>query len=135
MFTSRAPSDTSNRPALSAGLLAILAALVALACGDTDQPWGSTVTGDRGAQPAPETAPPPTPDVRELTAASPGDGEDGDAGPDVRPLQPGDVTYPRAESLYREGEHGRALRHFSVYVEKEPDNPWGHYMQIGRAHV
>lgn len=123
MSTSRAFSDTSGSSALAAGLALTLAAM---ACGDTEQPWGSTVTGDRGTQPAREAAPPPTPDVRELTAASPDDREDRGTG--TRPLEPGDVTYPRAESLYREGEYGPARRHFSAYVEKEPDNPWGHYM-------
>lgn len=115
-----------------AALLLITAAL--LGCDGSESTWGSTESADRTSSDRAErrATPPPTPDYRELTAASPGEerpdaGPTGDEGDPGQPL-PRDVSYPEAESLYHQGDYREALRHFEAYTRDRPDNPWGHYM-------
>jgi Flp pilus assembly protein TadD len=38
------------------------------------------------------------------------------------------VSYETAESTYRQQRYGEATEMFAAYVERKPDNPWGHYM-------
>lgn len=47
----------------------------------------------------------------------------GDALPEAPP-----VTYDHALSVFRAGRFGEAIDLFVRYVEREPTNPWGHYM-------
>ena len=42
--------------------------------------------------------------------------------------EPAPVTYSQAEAVYRAGRYGEAVDLFIRYVEREPTNPWGHYM-------
>lgn len=124
--------DSVPRAAAAAGL-ALIAALAA-GCGD-GPPEERTVASDR--TPDRETArrelPPPTPDFRARTVeARPADADTGGAGSDTAGAVPapveGEVTYGRAESAYRSGDHERALRLFDAWLEREPGNPWGLYM-------
>lgn len=127
-------SDRRSTPTLARRLsaLALAAALPLLAlagCGDGDEPT-RTVAGDRVPREQ-EELPPPTPNVRELTAAtpaSPGQPSGEDASKVDRPPLPEPVTYAVAESVYHEGDHGEAVRYFEAYVEQKPGNPWGRYM-------
>lgn len=124
-------------PTTLAGRLPTLALAAALplallaACGDGDRP-DRTVAGDRVPQERQEL-PPPTPDVRGLTAHAP-DGGRADVSAETRekpvrrPPLPEPVTYAAAESVYHAGDHGEAVRYFEAYVERRPDNPWGRYM-------
>ena len=41
---------------------------------------------------------------------------------------PENVTFEEAESLYRERRYDEAIEFFAAYVERKPENPWGHYM-------
>lgn len=125
-------ADAVRRIGTLAALLLIAAAL--LGCDEPVPSWGSTESADRTSADRAErrATPPPTPDYRELTAASPADDRpDGDGSGDAdgpgRPL-PEDVSYPEAESLYHQGDYRRAVRHFEAYTRDRPDNPWGHYM-------
>lgn len=125
-------TDRSSIPTLARRLPALAAAaalpLLALAgCGDGEEPT-RTVAGDRVSEREAEL-PPPTPDVREITRneASPDAGREEGTGVDRPPL-PEPVTYAVAESVYHEGDHEGAVRHFEAYVERKPDNPWGRYM-------
>lgn len=114
---------------------ATLLAVACLACGEAERTWGSTESSDRSSASRTDRrgTPPPTPDYRELAAAS-GDPaapttEEQAAGSETdAPSPPREVTYPEAESLYHAGDYGRALRHFRVYAREHADNPWGHYM-------
>jgi len=47
---------------------------------------------------------------------------------DSKPVVPQNVTYASAESAYTQKNYRQAVESFSVYVERRPDNPWGHYM-------
>ena len=38
------------------------------------------------------------------------------------------VTYSEAEAVFLEGRYGEMVDLFVRYVEREPTNPWGHYM-------
>ncbi len=38
------------------------------------------------------------------------------------------VTYGQAEAAYHAGRHGETVDLFIRFVEREPTNPWGHYM-------
>jgi tetratricopeptide (TPR) repeat protein len=37
-------------------------------------------------------------------------------------------TYEQAESAYVSGSYPEAAQHFAAYTERNPENPWGHYM-------
>lgn len=45
------------------------------------------------------------------------------------PAVPENVTFEEAEALYRERRYHDAARFFAAYVERKPDNGWGHYMR------
>ncbi|HSJ64807.1 MAG TPA: tetratricopeptide repeat protein [Gemmatimonadaceae bacterium] len=38
------------------------------------------------------------------------------------------ISYETAESTYLARDYGQATAMFSSYVERKPENPWGHYM-------
>lgn len=119
-----------------AAAAAVLGLIVALAAGCGDgAPEGRTVASDKA--PDRETArrelPPPTPDFRTRTVeARPAPADAGGTGSDSAAARPspleGEVTYARAESAYRSGDHRRALRLFGAWLEREPDHLWGRYM-------
>lgn len=115
--------------AAAAAVLALFAALAA-GCGDGASE-DRTVASDR--VPDRETAsrelPPPTPDFRaEPAVARPGEADS--VGADTAGTAPveGEVTYARAESAYRSGDHERAFRLFEAWLERKPGTPWGRYM-------
>lgn len=119
------PTIAHRLPALA--LAAALPLLGLAGCGDGEEPT-RTVAGDRVSEETGEL-PPPTPNVHEITAEPGGDADDGDGTSGVdRPPLPEPVTYAAAESVYREGDHEEAVRHFEAYVERKPGNPWGRYM-------
>ena len=98
-------------PARVAGFALAAAALVALsAC--------SFRKDDTGGRPPEET--PPAPVVATVDTSG------GSVTPDAGQLTP--VSYDDAESAYRERRYGEAENLFASYVERRPDNPWGHYM-------
>lgn len=39
------------------------------------------------------------------------------------------VTYQEAEEAFSVGDYERASELFTQYVDRKPDNPWGHYMR------
>lgn len=41
---------------------------------------------------------------------------------------PATVTFAEAESVYKERRYGEAAAMFETYVQRKPDNAWGHYM-------
>lgn len=125
MSTDRRSTPKPIRRLPAVALAAALPLFALAGCGDGDEPT-RTVAGDRVAEQQREL-PPPTPDVRELTDRDAVPGEDGTEEVDQPPL-PEPVTYAAAEAVYRDGDYGEAVRHFEAYVERRPDNPWGHYM-------
>lgn len=40
----------------------------------------------------------------------------------------GPVAFEEAEAVYRDGRYAEATALFGAYVERKPENPWGHYM-------
>lgn len=51
----------------------------------------------------------------------------GSAATDVRPDY-SQISYEDAESAYRQQRYGEATAMFTAYVDRKPENPWGHYM-------
>lgn len=43
-------------------------------------------------------------------------------------LVPTTVSFATAESAFAEGRYGEATRMFEAYVQRRPENAWGHYM-------
>lgn len=127
MRTDRRSTSTIARRLPALALAATLPLLVLAGCGDGEEPT-RTVAGDRVSGESSEL-PPPTPNVREITAERPsGTDARGETDGVERPPLPEPVTYAVAESVYREGDYEGAVRHFEAYVERKPDNPWGRYM-------
>ena len=88
---------------------AALLALGLMACGDKDT---QTVAATD------------TPAVASITAQSESSGvETG-----VVRVDYSNVTYETAESTYMDRRYDEATRMFEGYVQRKPDNPWGHYM-------
>ncbi len=44
------------------------------------------------------------------------------------PEPPREVTYEEAESAFMEKRYSEAVDLFTLYSERRPENPWGHYM-------
>jgi predicted Zn-dependent protease len=84
-----------------------LTALVA-ACGRSDRP--QTTSSSAGAS---------TPVVSGSTTTD----SSGETKVEATP-----VTYERAESTYGAGNYAEAAQLFLSYTERNPENPWGHYM-------
>ncbi|MGH7544765.1 MAG: hypothetical protein ACREKI_01120, partial [Gemmatimonadota bacterium] len=92
-----------------------LVGAVAVGCGDSSpqRTAQKTETDSRVSLPPVEAAPPVTAGESEATPVS---------------VVPENVTFEEAESLYRERRYGEAVEFFAAYVERVPENVWGHYM-------
>ncbi len=44
------------------------------------------------------------------------------------PPSANDVTYEQSETAFLEGRYDEAVTLFTLYTERRPSNPWGHYM-------
>ena len=95
------PNDYSQvaRAALTLAALA----LVATACGKQEE-----VVGDSSTV--------PTPVSTNIDSGS------------VVPSVPVNVSFAEAESTYHQGRYVEAVAMFDAYVQRKPDNAWGHYM-------
>lgn len=128
-------------PGLLAALIGLL--LLIMACGGSSDERASSRAEAAGGADRAETvemrsvtaseraARSPDPRVRDQRrGAQPTDerGTDGTAGDRTEPGVPGTVSWEQADSVYREGDFGRAADFFAAYVERRPENPWGHYM-------
>lgn len=90
---------------------------------------GDASSGVIAVAAAPQLPQPPTPPN---PSTSLGDREYGGARGAIPALSTGveeaPVTYAEAAAVYRTGRYGEAIDLFIRYVEREPTNPWGHYM-------
>lgn len=110
----------SERRAYSAAAMAVLAGVLASACGVSDEPPPG---GDPkvvaavpvSTQPVPEPVAPITMVSHEIVAPT---------GASIT----GSVTYGDAEKVYRAGRYAEAAELFGAYTSRKPENPWGHYM-------
>ena len=48
--------------------------------------------------------------------------------PVAQPVEPQEATYTNSERAFLDGRYDEAVDLFTRYTEKQPDNPWGHYM-------
>ena len=120
-----------------AAALAIMVFVLAAACREDD---AVVLAGDISGEvttmaaaaplsrsPGPhEAAPPAAGTFTPTTPAAPT--ATGIPGAGTNPEEYAPVTYSQAEAAYHAGRHGEAVDLFIRYVEREPTNPWGHYM-------
>lgn len=91
----------------------IVLPLALLACSDGGDP--KTRTDTAGASPAVVS------EVEEPVTGSPGAIE-------TAREAIAEVSYADAEEVFNRGEYDEAAELFSAYIERKPDNAWGHYM-------
>ena len=95
--------------ALPAPLLALVGFIALAGCGRSDKP--DTQSASAGAN---------TPVVSAVSSTTT------DSSGVAVEAEP--VTYERAESTMSSGDYSEATRLFSLYIESNPENAWGHYM-------
>ncbi len=96
------------RPALFRTAAVATVAILAAACGSSDR----KTPRDTVATAAPVVVTPETTTVQ----------------PSAGSVVPANVSYADAESAYHARHYGDATEMFGAYVQRRPDNPWGHYM-------
>lgn len=104
------PIHTPTRRHPVSRSLAAFAVAIAAACGG----------GDRDDTTQSAQTPPVTPVVAVSESS-------GTASGTVR-VDYSNVSYETAESTYMQGQYREASEMFDAYVQRKPDNPWGHYM-------
>jgi Tfp pilus assembly protein PilF len=98
-----------DRRPLIVPALAALALAVVISCGEKEDTSSDTTV--YSATPAVVTDTSPTEDVIESGR-----------------LVPTDVSFKTAESAFEERRYAEATKMFEVYVQRRPENAWGHYM-------
>lgn len=112
---------------IAAGLAMGAFALAAACARDEDiaeRGNGSTEVIRVAGAPAPTEAPVPLPETSSPMLVAPTPVPEM---PLALPEEP-PVTYSRAEAVFREGRFGEAADLLARYAQREPTNPWGHYM-------
>ncbi len=111
-----------------AAVLAIMVFALAAACReDAPAVLGGDISAEvttlaAAASPSQSSAPPPAAGTfTTTTPATP-------TAAGTNPKEHAPVTFSQAEAAYRAGRHGEAVDLFIRHVEREPTNPWGHYM-------
>lgn len=106
-------SHKTHRPIFYAAVAALLSLLAVAGCG-TDEDTISKKKTPPATGATTETPPQPAPATEET------------ATPAVQPVQ--EATYTNSERAFLDGRYDEAVDLFTRYTEKQPDNPWGHYM-------
>ncbi len=102
---------------VSASSAALALALLVAGCGKDKQ-----TVSDNAISANTETHTNPAPVVDATTPASP------DAQVAFTPPSVNDITYEQSETAFLEGRYDEAVTLFTLYAERRPSNPWGHYM-------